>query len=142
MAELIDIVRYARAPISDALVARAIGAAVQSARARGSVNVAFVGERRMRTANRTYHGEDHATDVLAFPDAGGGRGGEGALGDLLLCPQVAKRNAGRASESWRRELVRLLVHGTLHLCGYDHARPAGAAEMFSLQETIVRRALR
>ena len=133
----VDIVRYARAPLSDAQVVRAVRAAQHAGGRRGSVEVAFVGTQRMREANRTTHGEDSPTDVLAFPDGDDAT----SLGELVICPQVAKRNAQRAEEPWRRELIRLLVHGTLHLCGYDHAKPTDAARMFQLQERLVRTCL-
>ncbi|MDO8463163.1 MAG: rRNA maturation RNase YbeY [bacterium] len=130
----VDIVRYARAPLSDAQVVRAVRAAQRAGGRRGSVDVSFVGTQRMRKTNRITHGEDTATDVLAFPDGGDAV----SLGELVICPQIAKRSAQRAGEPWPREIIRLLVHGTLHLCGYDHAEPTDAARMFQLQERLVR----
>lgn len=127
-----------------------------SERGRG-LSVAFVGPAAMRRLNRTYHGEDRVTDVLAFPcgtntrmDTNsqirirgiGDHSWIGAvpedLGELVVCPSHVRANAKRAGEPFRRELARVLVHGTLHLLGYDHRAPQGAETMFSIQEGLVR----
>lgn len=100
------------------------------------------------------------TDVLAFPmDGEGTEGGElglaeGAgpagnergssaeseslLGDVVLCPQVAARQASEAGHSTAGELSLLTAHGILHLLGYDHGDPDQEREMFELQATLVR----
>lgn len=132
----VDIARRVQAPITDAMIRQVIAATLRvvaasfsspSARRDRDFSVAFVGPRQMRIINRKHRNVDDVTDVLAF---------EGA-DEILICPTVARANAKRAGESWRRELVRLLVHGTLHCCGYDHATPAEAEAMFSIQEAVV-----
>jgi len=78
------------------------------------LSVLFCGDARMRALNRRYRGRDRSTDVLAFP-------GQGAsLGDIVISLPYASREARRRGESRRRELDRLLLHGYLHLNGYDH----------------------
>jgi probable rRNA maturation factor len=90
------------------------------------------------------------TDVMAFPmdesDEGGllmgGRpdspsGGPAMLGDIVLCPEIAKEQAAAAGHSVLDELQLLAVHGVLHLLGYDHAEPAEEREMFTLQGRIL-----
>jgi probable rRNA maturation factor len=101
----------------------------------GELGVRFVGERRMRALNREYRTEDSVTDVLAFPledddDRVRGGGEAGApprmLGDIVVCMLRAERQARAAGLPLAVELAVLLVHGVLHLLGYDHETEAGA----------------
>lgn len=80
----------------------------------------------MRQLNRTWKGRDCPTDVLAFalPEPGGG-----LTGDVYICPAVAAAEARSRRIPARQELIRLVVHGLLHVLGYDH--PASAARMHS-----------
>ncbi|MDQ3785337.1 MAG: rRNA maturation RNase YbeY [Actinomycetota bacterium] len=73
----------------------------------------------IRELNMRFAGNDYATDVLAFP-MGEDNDGELILGDVIICPSVAEENATRLGHSLDQELETLLVHGTLHLLGYDH----------------------
>jgi probable rRNA maturation factor len=88
------------------------------------LSVLFIGDRAMRTLNRRYRGKDETTDVLSFslregrfpsiqPDM---------LGDIVISIPVAARQARREGHSIAREIDRLLVHGLVHLLGYDHER--------------------
>jgi probable rRNA maturation factor len=101
----------------------------------GELGVRFVGERRMRALNREYRAEDSVTDVLAFPledddDRVRGGGEAGApprmFGDVIVCMLRAERQAGAAGLPLAVELALVLVHGVLHLLGYDHEIDAGA----------------
>lgn len=79
------------------------------------------------------------TDVMSFPmdELRPGRDGqepeEGVLGDIVLCPSVAARQAREAGHATEEELLLLTTHGILHLLGYDHAEPEEEREMFELQ---------
>ncbi|MBC7557851.1 MAG: rRNA maturation RNase YbeY [Dermatophilaceae bacterium] len=83
------------------------------------------------------------TDVMSFPmdELRPGRDGqepaEGVLGDIVLCPSVAARQAVGAGHATEEELLLLLTHGILHLLGYDHAEPEAEREMFELQRTLL-----
>lgn len=87
--------------------------------------------------------EPGATDVLSFPMDELRPGTlqsptpEGVLGDVVLCPAFAERQAQTAGHSLAVELRLLLTHGILHLLGYDHAEPEEHKEMFSLQATLL-----
>ena len=86
----------------------------------GELGIAFVGEDEMRTLKREHLGIDESTDVLSFPIDGRERLPEGVprqLGDAVLCPQVT-------GEAWRQPLV----HGLLHLLGYEHGPEMQAKE--------------
>ena len=100
----------------------------------------------MTELNHRWMGGDGPTDVLAFPmdegsvDHGPGEvtGGEPALlGDIVLCPEMAAKQAAQAGHSTAHELALLTVHGTLHLLGYDHAEPDEEREMFALQRRLL-----
>jgi probable rRNA maturation factor len=73
----------------------------------------------MRKLNSRFAKNDYATDVLAFPMLEGDEDST-MVGDVVLCPDVAKSNAEKLDHSLDRELEVLVVHGTLHLLGYDH----------------------
>jgi probable rRNA maturation factor len=89
--------------------------------------------------------EPGPTDVLAFPmdDLRPGRGDDdrepqaGLLGDVVLCPVVAERQAVTAGHTAEDELHLLCTHGILHLLGYDHDEPAAEREMFGLQNELI-----
>lgn len=91
-----------------------------------AVSISFIGEARMRRLNHTYRGLDQPTDVLSF-----------VLGDIFLCPSYIRRQAKRFGVSYQEECTRTLIHGILHLAGYDHATKREAERMFSLQEQLL-----
>ena len=102
-----------------------------------------VDEETIAGLNAQWMDKEGATDVLAFPMDELRPGlldedpEEGVLGDLMLCPTVAERQAVTAGHSTDAELELLTVHGILHLLGYDHAEPDEKAEMFGLQDKLL-----
>jgi probable rRNA maturation factor len=109
------------------------------------LSILLVEAEYMAELNHRWMDGDGPTDVLAFPmdessvDHGPGEpGGEPALlGDIVLCPEVAAKQAAHAGHSTGDELALLTVHGTLHLLGYDHAEPEEEQEMFGLQARLL-----
>jgi len=101
------------------------------------VSVAFLGPTRMRRLNREWKHHDRPTDVLSF--ALPGPGGE-LMGDIYICPAVARAEAMRRGIPARQELIRLVVHGTLHVLGYDHPEGPGRTRstMWRRQERYVK----
>ena len=91
-----------------------------------SIHVSLCGEQRIRTINRDFRGKDKPTDVLSFPMNDNLRGEDEPLfemceiGDIIICSPVMKRQAREFSLTNEEEFFHLLVHGFLHLCGYDH----------------------
>jgi probable rRNA maturation factor len=83
------------------------------------LSVLFVGADHIRRLNQRFAGDDYATDVLSFPMMEDDDDSL-LLGDVVICPQVAQPNAERLGHSIETELETLLVHGILHLLGYDH----------------------
>lgn len=109
------------------------------------LSVLFTGDRAMRSLNRRYRDNDHATDVLSFSQ----REGEFAylrpdiLGDIVISVPTAARQARELNHSLSHEIERLLVHGLLHLLGYDHERtPAEARKMRRKESRLLRRIAR
>lgn len=115
----------------------------------------------LQELNRRYRGLDEVTDVLAFspvhagsdaPDGEGtppeastflrGDGEEESLGDVLISYPQAERQARERGLALRRELALLVVHGLLHLLGYDHDDPEGERRMWERQDAILARVLR
>lgn len=86
------------------------------------LSVLFVTADHMRRLNQRFAGHDYATDVLAFPMMEDEDEGDGPfmLGDVVICPEIARTSAQRLGHSLQREIDTLLVHGILHLLGYDH----------------------
>lgn len=110
------------------------------------LSVMLVDVEYMTQLNHLWMDGTGPTDVLAFPmeegnvDHGPGdtMGGEPALlGDIVLCPEVAAKQAAEAGHGVVDELALLTVHGTLHLLGYDHGEPDEEREMFGLQARLL-----
>ena len=105
--------------------------------------VKVVDEATIAELNAHWMDKTGPTDVLAFPMDQLRPGlvneelEEGVLGDLVLCPAVAERQAREAGHSTEAELDLLTVHGILHLLGYDHSDPAELEEMFALQKQLL-----
>lgn len=101
-----------------------------------AVSVTFLSPARMRALNRRTFARDRATDVIGFPL----RHDAVVVGDVYVCPAVARRSARRHGVPTRQELIRLVVHGTLHVLGYDHPAGSGRARssMWERQERYVR----
>jgi probable rRNA maturation factor len=111
-------IRTARASaLSATLVKRIVDGVLRREKRAAAISVAFLGPARMRKLNREWKGHDVPTDVLSF--ALPGPAGE-LVGDVYICPAVARASARTLGLSPREELIRLVVHGTLHVLGYDH----------------------
>jgi probable rRNA maturation factor len=118
------------------------------------LSVLLVDEPVMTELHVRWMGESGPTDVLAFPmdelrppqpggthsehaSAGEPPGIPGLLGDVVICPQVAREQARQAEHEVREEIDLLCTHGILHLLGYDHADPEEHATMFGLQDRLL-----
>jgi probable rRNA maturation factor len=106
------------------------------------LSLELTGDRRMRRLNREYLKKDRPTDVLAFPirEAVMPRGVRPVthmLGDVVISLPTAVRQAKKAGRSIDDELAMLLVHGVLHLCGYDHERNPREAARMSRRERVL-----
>lgn len=109
------------------------------------ITVAFIDDEEMRTLNLRYRKKDRTTDVLSFGQAVGRSKGERAVtklrrdddgelevGDILISPAQAERQARRRGHPLGREIAFLAAHGALHLLGFEDETPAGYREMVRL----------
>lgn len=107
----------------------------------GEVSFTCLAADEIADLNRRYLDRDGPTDVIAFPLSDPDLP---PVGDVYLCPEVARESAGERGLPAAEEVVRLVAHGALHVVGHTHPEGEGreTSEMFRLQEEIVRRALR
>lgn len=110
--------------------------------AEGSISLAIVGENRVRKLNKRYRGKNKVTDVLSFPaqevkieqfKIGPKEESEG-LGEVVICLKRVKKNARRNDKEVEEEFTLVLIHGILHLLGYDHQEEEEAQEMEQKQQ--------
>lgn len=110
-----------------------------------SVGVVFVSKNRIREINRKYRNKNNATDALSFPAVKQFiiSGGEGKfLGEIIVCIPVIKKQAQEMGMTFNRELAHMLIHGTLHLLGYEHDKSEKDVEkMHKKEEEIMGKVL-
>jgi len=105
------------------------------------LSLALVGNREIRQLNAAYRKKDEPTDVLSFPAGDHLAGGAKILGDVVISVDQADKQAAKAKRSREDELEILLIHGILHLLGYDHERSAKEARIMREMEKKILRAL-
>ena len=121
---------------SQSALARFLARAQRAAGLDGSINVMITSSRELRALNRRYRGKDEPTDVLSFPSTS--RIATGSAGDIAISAAIAAQNARHYGHSASEELKILMLHGILHLAGYDHERDNGRMDR---NEQRFRRAL-
>jgi len=103
------------------------------------ISLSFVDVQEMEELHIKWMQEDGPTDVLSFPmDMPEGKNDVVTLGDIVISPAVAAKQAATAGHSVEHEMYILATHGLLHILGYDHADPDEEKVMFALQEKIVK----
>lgn len=105
------------------------------------LSVSLVDVAEIHALNREYRGIDRPTDVLSFecddPWDSDGTADEVAIGDIVIAPDVVEEQRERFGTGFEQEMRLMLVHGCLHLLGYDHVEPQEAEEMEALEEKIL-----
>ena len=129
-------------PAVDILVTAALAA--EDRTGAGEVSVTFVDKDEMTRLNSLYRGKDEPTDVLSFALTETTGDNEFVspvvvLGDILVCPEVAAGNAGQQGHSAQREIKEMVLHGLLHLLGYDHSTAAAEEAMMARQALLAAR---
>lgn len=104
---------------------------------RNEVTVRFVDDDESRTLNHTYRGRDSATNVLSFPFEGPPEVALPLLGDLVICAPVVRREAEQQNKALHDHYAHMVIHGTLHLMGYDHVEDGEAEIMEALECAIL-----
>lgn len=127
---LIEADAWRAVPDIEKLVLEAVAAARRADAAHpGEVTVVLAGDARVRDLNQQFRGKDAPTNVLSFPAPPLPAGAPGPLGDVILAYETVAREAAGQRKSFAHHLQHLLVHGVLHLLGYDHETEAEAAVM-------------
>jgi probable rRNA maturation factor len=107
----------------------------RAAAASGDITVRYVAQAEARRVNREFRKRDYATNVLSFPYGAAGRA---ASGDILVCAPVIAREAREQGKDVEAHHAHMVVHGVLHLRGYDHEQgPAEAERMEALERRIL-----
>jgi probable rRNA maturation factor len=104
-----------------------------------ALSIVFVNSAKMRGINNAYLSHDYATDVLSFSYEGAVMDGRPFLGEIVIAPEIAAFHAARYGISPEKEIRKLLVHGILHLMGYNHETDQG--QMKRLQTRLLRKKL-
>jgi probable rRNA maturation factor len=121
-----------------ALASKAVAAAMEAAGASGAVEILFTSDGEMRGLNRQWRKIDKPTDVLSFPSEGLEVPGQPRhLGDIALGFETAFRDAKAMNRPFEAHVSHLVIHGFLHLAGYDHIKPEDAAVMEPLETKIL-----
>jgi len=135
----IEIVRQSEAwdgaKVGDDLLTQAALAAFLAAAPNmaGEIAILLTGDAEMQALNRQWGGKDAATNVLSFPSGGD----EGHLGDVVLAFETVEREAKQQNITIADHAAHLVVHGVLHLLGYDHEKEDEAVKMETLETTIL-----
>lgn len=114
-----------------------VAAALSGARDVAEIAIRVVDEEEGRELNATYRGHDYATNILAFPAELPDGVGAVLLGDLAICAPLVIREAVEQNKTVVAHWAHLVVHGVLHLLGYDHAEEAAAAVMESRERAVL-----
>jgi len=111
---MIEINNLTTVSIDEEFLKKVAEKVLEGEKAKGELSIALVGQGRIRELNKKYRGKNRVTDVLAFPSNG--------LGEIVICLREVKKNAKRFGSSFEKELATCLIHGILHLLGYDHEK--------------------
>jgi rRNA maturation RNase YbeY len=106
---------------------------------KSDLSIALIGPGKMRGLNKKYLGKNRVTDILAFGESQKSKFksqklGELGLGEIVICLREVKKNAKKFKLSFEKELARVLIHGILHLVGYDHEKNEKEAEKMEEKE--------
>ncbi|MCD6429460.1 rRNA maturation RNase YbeY [bacterium] len=111
----------------------------------GVVSLVLVGPGRIKQLNKKYRGKNKVTDVLSFGQAAESEfkeiQDENFLGEIVICLRAVKKTAKREGSTFEKELARVLIHGILHLLGYDHKKPEQAQIMEEKQNKYLQELL-
>ncbi len=118
---------------AEADIHRWVEAAVGDAMGEAQLTVRVVDEDEIRELNATYRGKDYATNVLSFPFEAPPGVELPLLGDIIVCAAVVAREAAEQDKPLEAHWAHMVIHGTLHLLGYDHIKEAEAEEMEGLE---------
>jgi probable rRNA maturation factor len=125
---------------AEPVVRSALEAAAGVTAGTGELSVVLTDDAAIRVLNRTWRGMDKPTNVLSFPaPAASAPGAPRVLGDIVIAHETVRREAAAEGKPFEHHLAHLVVHGFLHLLGYDHETESQAEEMERLECSILAR---
>lgn len=130
-----------RQRLNQAVIQQAVEATLSYCRKKGEVSVVIVGHTRMKKLNLIYRGFNKTTDVLSFVEQDSLASDKNFLGELFIDYEVIKKQAKKFSPSIRYELAFIVIHGTLHLLGYDDVTEKGSNQMETMGQAIIKKLL-
>jgi probable rRNA maturation factor len=105
----------------------------------GELGIRVVGKAESRALNLQYRGKRAPTNVLSFPMPAGTSGARGIIGDIVVCAPLVAREAREQGKTLRAHWAHMVIHGTLHLLGFDHARATDARRMEGRERELLAR---
>jgi len=141
---MIEINNLTTIPIDEDFLRKVIDKVLEGEKNKKEIelSLALIGPGRMRKINKRYRGKNRVTDVLAFPESkillekfrvGPAKKIQG-LGEIVICLREVKKNAKRFDSTFEKELTKVLIHGILHLLGYDHEKGEAEAKKMKQKE--------
>ena len=135
---MVELNNLTRAKISERWVIKTINEILKKLNKKGDVSLVLVGDREIKKLNKKYRQRNEVTDILSFSNLEGGEltmpKGENYLGEIIIGYEQAKRQARKQGHVVKRELLILLIHGVLHLLGYEHEGGGEQAEVMRKKE--------
>jgi len=96
-----------------------------------TLSLAFVSKEEIAKLNKKFRKKNKPTDVLSFELKD-----DGFLGEIIICPEVVKENAKKDGITAKKEMMKVFIHGILHLCGYDHEKTEEEAEVMENRQNL------
>ena len=125
---MIEINNLTTNPIDEEFFKKVAKIVLKGENKKEGLSIALVGLGRIRELNRRYRGKNRVTDILAFPNK------EIGLGEIVICLREVKKNAKKYGLTFEKELSKVLIHGILHLLGYNHEESEKEAERMRKKE--------
>lgn len=127
---MVEINNLTEVKIKEDFVKEILDKVLEQEKKQGNISVAFIGPKRMQKLNKKYRKKNRVTDVLSFSESQvlfenffiRGLKKTKNLGEIVICLREIKKNAQRLNIIFDQELTRVLIHGTLHILGYDHEK--------------------
>jgi len=132
---MVDVTNLTEKEIDKSLIKKICEKVLEKEKAKGDIEIFIVGPARIRKINKKYRGKNKATDILSFEEKKFlfeekiSEFKKNKLGDLIICPRRIKKEAKREGIEFEKMLIRVLIHGVLHLLGYDHQKEKEAEIM-------------
>jgi len=136
---MVEIANQTKININRALIERAVKAVLKFSKRHGLVSVVIVGDMAMKKLNHQYRGKNKPTDVLSFSEADSKFPDSDFIGELVIDLSQIKRQAKTFKHSVSFELAFIVIHGALHLVGYEDETEAGVLEMDRLGNSLIKK---